>query len=527
MTTVGTYVPVVGNADSRERQERLAERKVVLRIQDLRKAFGGQVVLGGVSGELREGEVVLLRGDNGSGKTTLLNILSGNLEPDAGSIHFQVNGTTEHFSFPRRWWGNLNPFDHFTPERVAREGVGRTWQDVRLFSTLTLTENIAVASPGQSGENPIKVLARSGTTLRRERENRQSAVNRLAGLGLNGRENSSADQISLGQTKRVAIARAVQAGARVLFLDEPLAGLDAKGIGDVLELLRQLVQEHRVTLVVVEHVFNIPRILDLADTVWTLQNGRINVESPSAVGDQCIGTSGSDTIKWLAKQLGHAATVSKEPLLGDAILWRLRTPTSETWNGEPPALEVQDVVVCRGNRLVIGWEESDGGVQGLSFSIKRGEVAVLQAPNGWGKTTLAEAITGIIPTVRCRVRLDGEDIGSSSVWEKARAGLRFVPARNNVFPQLTVGETLRLTHKRSIPQPIRSLEKCAAAQLSGGEKQKLALASIPGNPRTVIYDEPFSALDPSALSGWVGDHVMALRCAILILLPMSTRDSEV
>lgn len=90
---------------------------------------------------------MLLRGNNGSGKTTLLNILSGNLEPDEGSIHLQVNGASEHFKFPRRWWENLNPFDHFTPERVAREGVGRTWQDVRLFNSMTLAENIAVASP--------------------------------------------------------------------------------------------------------------------------------------------------------------------------------------------------------------------------------------------------------------------------------------------------------------------------------------------------------------------------------------------
>jgi len=86
---------------------------VLMRARCLRKSFGGQVVLDGVSAELREGEVVLLRGDNGSGKTTLLNILSGNLEPDTGSIHFAVNGAVEHFEFPRRWWQSLNPLDHF------------------------------------------------------------------------------------------------------------------------------------------------------------------------------------------------------------------------------------------------------------------------------------------------------------------------------------------------------------------------------------------------------------------------------
>jgi len=114
----------------------------LLRIKGLCKAFGGQVVLDGVSLELRRGEVALLRGDNGSGKTTLLNILTGNLEPDAGTIQLFTNGMAENFHFPRRWWQHLNPFDHFSPERVAGEGVGRTWQDIRLFSEQSLCDNI-------------------------------------------------------------------------------------------------------------------------------------------------------------------------------------------------------------------------------------------------------------------------------------------------------------------------------------------------------------------------------------------------
>src|SRR6185295_16083726 len=98
-------------------------------------------------------------------------------------------------------------------------------------------------------------------------------------LGLRGREISSCDKISLGQSKRVAIASSVQAGAQILFLDEPLAGLDSPGITDVIALLGQVVREQQITLVIVEHVFNIQRILDLATTVWTLEKGRVRVES--------------------------------------------------------------------------------------------------------------------------------------------------------------------------------------------------------------------------------------------------------
>ncbi|MEW8052322.1 MAG: ATP-binding cassette domain-containing protein, partial [Candidatus Thiodiazotropha sp.] len=130
-----------------------------MRAGGLRKSFGGQVVLNGADFELHEGQVVLLRGANGSGKTTLLNMLTGHIEPDAGTIELRTNGAIEHFRFPRKWWQELNPWDHFLPERVARAGVGRSWQDTRLFSTLTLCDNIVVAGPeDRHGHNPVHIL---------------------------------------------------------------------------------------------------------------------------------------------------------------------------------------------------------------------------------------------------------------------------------------------------------------------------------------------------------------------------------
>jgi len=111
----------------------------------------------------------------------------------------------------------------------------------------------------------------------------------LMKLGLKDREASSADKISLGQTKRVAIARAVRAGARILFLDEPLSGLDEEGIEEVLALLSSLVQRERLTLVIVEHAFNISRILNLAHTVWTLSDGKIQIDTKQNVSVQIHG----------------------------------------------------------------------------------------------------------------------------------------------------------------------------------------------------------------------------------------------
>ncbi len=256
------------------------DSEVVLQAQHLRKSFGGQVVLDGVCLELRRGQVALLQGDNGSGKSTLLNMLTGQLEPDAGTIAVTTDRGRAEFQFPLSWQQRLHLFGYFTPERLAGLGIGRMWQDVRLFLKQSLRDNVAVATPQQIGENPVRSLFQPVAVRKQSRRNDKTAVARLESLGLVGRENSVAEGVSLGQSKRVAIARTLQAGSEILFLDEPLAGLDAAGITEVMDALAQLVREAGLTLVIVEHVFNIPRVLELATTVWTLEGGKLRVDAP-------------------------------------------------------------------------------------------------------------------------------------------------------------------------------------------------------------------------------------------------------
>src|SRR5215212_2268085 len=126
-------------------QPRDTAPRLVLQATAISKSFGGNAVLKKISLHLFEGNIVLLRGENASGKTTLLNILTGNLAPDAGTLGIKGASGWEEFRFPKSWWSYLNPFSHFTPERVAHEGVGRSWQDIRLFPKLSLLDNIAVA----------------------------------------------------------------------------------------------------------------------------------------------------------------------------------------------------------------------------------------------------------------------------------------------------------------------------------------------------------------------------------------------
>jgi ABC-type branched-subunit amino acid transport system ATPase component len=472
------------------------ESEVVLQAEHLRKSFGGQVVLDGVCLELRRGQVALLQGDNGSGKSTLLNMLTGQLEPDAGTIAVTTDRGQAEFQFPLSWQQRLNLFGYFTPERLAGLGIGRMWQDVRLFLKQSLRDNVAVATPQQIGENPVRSLFQPVAVRKQSRRNDKTAVARLESLGLVGRENSVAEGVSLGQSKRVAIARTLQAGSEILFLDEPLAGLDAAGITEVMDALAQLVREVGLTLVIVEHVFNIPRVLELATTVWTLEGGKLRVDSPEWAKSQ-VERSATDGMRgWLEELAGTEGKIEDRWLAGGALL---TTVTPAGGVGEV-VLEVEDLVVYRGRRLVVG-VQGDDGVKGLSFVLRRGELAVLQAPNGWGKTTLLEAIAGSLPIAAGEIKVNGRSVRKFESWQRVRSGMALLQSQNNVFAGLQVREGLRLAKVREVPAELRCFLGRRVSELSGGERQRVAIScAIRGRPFAVgLLDEPFSALDPKAV----------------------------
>ena len=497
------------------------DQPIVLRVENLCKTFGGQTVLDGVSLSLQQSEVVLLRGVNGSGKTTLLNILTGNLLPDKGTLEISNHQVRKTFSFPVPLQQRFNVFAQFTPEQVAQAGVGRTWQDIRLFTTQTLRDNIAIATPNQLGENPLLAVLHPKKVQKQTRRTDHAAEARLAALGLEGRENSSADKVSLGQSKRVAIARTLQSGARILFLDEPLAGLDASGVTEIMHLLRELSRNEQVTLIIVEHVFNIPRVLELATTVWTLEKGKITVETPLQAQATLDHVASSDELHaWVQQTAGTDDRVSHQPLPGGAILSTV-TPVGKTPG--PVVLEINDLVAYRGKRLIIGERKEDGTVQGLSLVLRQGELALLQAPNGWGKTTLLEAIAGILPITRGVIQLQGRAVQNLPSWERVKLGLSMLQARDNVFPRLTVREALRLSHVMEIPESIKPFLAKRMSALSGGEKQKVTLACAMNRKAFTVglLDEPFSALDQESVSDAKALVLERLRSTgLLIAVPI-------
>lgn len=495
-------------------------REPLLVASGLRKSFGGQIVLDGVDLELHRGEVVLLRGENGSGKTTLLNILTGSLEPDSGRIEYRADDSPRSFSFPRRFWQSLNTFDHFVPEFVAQEGIGRTWQGIRLFGSQTLSDNIAVASSGHPGENPLVALLRPGKCARHERRVVSQAKEALAAFGLAGREKSSGDKVSLGQTKRVAIARAVAGGARVLFLDEPLAGLDRDGVREILGLLRSLVERDGLTLVIVEHVFNQPHLEPIVTTDWLLSRGRL--WRNGALAAEVRGARASDASPWLSWLSETGAEVRDEPLPRGAVLTRIRRVSSGP-RSQQPVLEARDLLVRWGSRIALGLDDH-GDPRGLHLELFEGEIALLQAPNGWGKSTFLAAATGAAADVQGTLRLDGIDLEALPTWQRVQRGLRVLPSDSALFPDLSVRDLATLTSPATAESGESGIPvHRRLGSLSGGELQRVALDSFlrhGTSGRALLLDEPFRALDERSAREFASRLArLAPGRAILITVP--------
>jgi ABC-type branched-subunit amino acid transport system ATPase component len=232
----------------------------VAEARDLSLAFGGNRVLNCVEFGVKPGSAVLLRGANGSGKTTLLNVLSGFVRPQTGVLTLRLHGR------------QLVPWET-SPERLARFGLGRLWQDIRLFPSLSVLDNVLAATPHLAGTNPILAVAAVPIVLRQERIARERALHNLTLTGMVDRAHSSADKLSVGQMKRVAIARMLQTGPELLLLDEPLAGLDHAAAESLVDLLARLRLESHLTLVIVEHRDSL--ITPICNEFWQLADGTL------------------------------------------------------------------------------------------------------------------------------------------------------------------------------------------------------------------------------------------------------------
>ena len=217
----------------------------VLTIDKLNKAFGGIVVADEIDLTLKAGRVLGLIGPNGAGKTSLFNLICGVVKPDSGRI--ALNGVSLE-TLPIR-------------ER-ARRGLARTWQNLRLFPSLTVIDNLMLGPTLYSADSLADVLIRPAAVARHERETRERALAILERTGLSDIAEKPIQDITFGQQKLVGVARALMNDAKCLLLDEPMAGVEGQAYALIQKAVRDIAASG-VAICVVEH--NVAFIRDLCD----------------------------------------------------------------------------------------------------------------------------------------------------------------------------------------------------------------------------------------------------------------------
>lgn len=227
----------------------------ILRLEDVRKHFGGLHAVDGVTFEVDEGELVGLIGPNGSGKSTLFNVISGVYRPDGGTIRFQGN----HID-------GMEPWEIFT------RGVVRSFQNPRLFHGMTVVENALLPARDQKGER----LVNAPFPRRWEAQEKRLALDALEILARNQLEAvrlNWATDISGGQAKLLEVSRTMMAAPKLLLLDEPTAGVAPKLAQEIFDEIASLRGEHGLTFLIIEHRLEV--LLRTVERVLVLHQGRL------------------------------------------------------------------------------------------------------------------------------------------------------------------------------------------------------------------------------------------------------------
>lgn len=231
----------------------------LLEVQDLSKSFRGVRALDDYTLQLASLAIHGVIGPNGAGKTTLFNLLTGFLKPTSGAIHLLGRDIS-----------------HLPATQIARLGIARTFQNIRLFGNLPVIENIKVALQSQMSNSLLGTLFSSNSFLQRERDLETRVAECLDLVGLTVQPDRLARSLPYGDQRKLEIARAIAIKPQLLLLDEPTAGMNPSETGEVLRLIRRLRDELKITIMLVAH--DIPMVMNLCEQIQVLNYGRLIAE---------------------------------------------------------------------------------------------------------------------------------------------------------------------------------------------------------------------------------------------------------
>ena len=232
-----------------------ADSSPIVSVQRVARSFGGIQAVDDCSFDVRPGLITGLIGPNGAGKTTLFNLITGFLSADRGSIRLRGKELLG-----------------LAPHQVERLGVVRTFQHLRLWSKMSVLENVLLGCATPLGENVLSLFLRAGAVRAEETRARERAMEVLEFFGLADRVHELAEDLAYPEQKLLSMARIFATDAPVMLLDEPTSGLDSESLAKIVPMVRRLI-DHGKTILLIEH--NMELIAELSDQVVFLHQGRV------------------------------------------------------------------------------------------------------------------------------------------------------------------------------------------------------------------------------------------------------------
>lgn len=234
-------------------------RMQALRVNNLSRDFGGVRALSNVNMDIEHGDIVGLIGPNGAGKTTLFNLLTGIYNPSEGEVFYKFNKETSI--------KNMKPFD------IAKLGVSRTFQNIRLFGDMTVAENVKIGIHKNIKYDVLSSILRLPSYYNQEKAACNTVHELLDVFGLLDKKDELAKNLPYGEQRRLEIARALASKPKFILLDEPAAGMNPNETNELRELIKWIKNKFDITIILIEHDMSL--VMSVCDNIYVLDHGEM------------------------------------------------------------------------------------------------------------------------------------------------------------------------------------------------------------------------------------------------------------
>jgi simple sugar transport system ATP-binding protein len=480
---------------------------LAIRMEGIDKIFGSVRANRAASLEVKTGEIHALVGENGAGKSTLMKILGGLLKPVAGRM--EVNGRDV------TGWS--------TSDAIAA-GIGVVHQHFMLVPTLTVAENIVLGMEPRNGIrfDYAKAVAES------------EKLSAETGLAVSA--DARVSDLSVGEAQRVEILKTLYRGAKILVLDEPTAVLSPPEVRELWTVLRKL-RDAGGTIVLITH--RLDEVIEISDVITVMRGGqtverlRTSDTTPAQIARAMVGRD----VVLSSRDEASALGASREG------------PDTSGDSGFHPSDDMTSAI--RVNDLVIMGSRNTRAVDGVTFSIRPGEILGIAGVEGNGQTELVEALAGLRPIASGLMRVNGHDVTTNNVSERRDAGVSHIPEdrhRRGLILDYSIADNLLLglqtDYSRRGIIDARRVEQNAEKQieafdirppsrelparaLSGGNQQKVVIAREMGRSFTILLaSQPTRGVDVGAIE-FIHSQLREARAAGSAVLLVSAELKEI